>query len=297
MSNYKLYTDKEVEELYILYKTGTSMNKIATLINRKSAESVRTLFKRRGYDTNIKRQYPINETIFNTIDTELKAYYLGLIAADGCVHKSNDLSISLQQRDGYILKYLKNAIQPDKPLVIIPSKGNQQEQLKLSIRSSVICSDLIKLGFPPNKSQVGMSFPNLNKDLIRHFIRGFFDGDGTITGCLEKTKSKNTGDVINNGLSRKVKLVSTSKSFLEDVNINLFNLGLSNRNIIEDKSRVRKTPLYRLCYSSLEDIKKLENLFYDNSNYYLKRKQEKFKLYLLTPSEYREVISFIPANA
>lgn len=297
MSNYKIYTDEEVKDLYNLYLKGISMREIATLINRKSPESVRTLFKRRGYNTSIKRQYPINETIFNNIDTELKAYYLGLISADGCIHKTNDLSIALQQRDGYILKYLRDEIQPLKPLQIIPAKGNKQELLKLSIRSQLICSDLIKLGFPPNKSIIGMSFPNLEKGLVRHFIRGFFDGDGTITGCLQKAKSRNTGKIIDSGLSRKVKLVCTSKSFLENINTNLKYLGLSNRKVIKDSSKVRKTPLFRLCYSSLKDIKKLESLFYNNANYYLKRKKEKFKLYLLTPSEYREVISSIPANA
>lgn len=297
MSNYKTYTDKEVEELYTLYKEGTSMKKLAKQIGRKSEESIRTLFKRRGYDTSIQRRYPIDETFFNKIDNELKAYYLGFIAADGCIQKSNSLDIAIQARDGYILEPLKDAIQPKKPLQIIYGKGNRQDQLKLSIRSVKLCSQLTSLGFPPNKSIAGMSYPNLSQDLHRHFIRGFFDGDGTITGCLSKTISRAGVGLINDGLSRKVKMVSTSKKFLEEINANLISMGLSKRSVIQDKSRQRKTPLYRLCYSSISDISKLETLFYTDANYYLHRKRKKFQLYLLTPSEYREVISSVPANA
>lgn len=297
MSNYKLYTDKEVEELYTLYKEGTSMKILAKQIGRKSQESIRTLFKRRGYDTSIKRRYFIDETFFNQIDSEIKAYYLGFIAADGCIQKNKCLDISIQSRDGYILKPLRDAIQPKKPFLLIYGKGNTQDQLKLSIRSDNICKQLNLLGFPQNKSIKGMSYPNLREDLHRHFIRGFFDGDGTITGCTTKKTSRTGIGTISNGIKRLVRIVSTSNLFLEAVVYQLTLLGLSQRKVIQDKSRKRKTPIYRIDYSSLSDISKLQTLFYTDANYYLHRKKEKFQLYLLPPSEYREVISSIPANA
>jgi intein-encoded DNA endonuclease-like protein len=45
-----------------------------------------------------------------------------------------------------------------------------------------MCRDLIKLGCVNNKSLI-LKFPNddiIPKHLIRHFIRGYFDGDGCV---------------------------------------------------------------------------------------------------------------------
>ena len=56
-----------------------------------------------------------NENYFSEIDTPEKAYFLGMIITDGCVHE-NVLSMSLQESDEYILEFLKKELKSNKKI-------------------------------------------------------------------------------------------------------------------------------------------------------------------------------------
>lgn len=135
-----------------------------------------------------------NEEYFDVIDTERKAYYLGWIMADGNVSIYNgqySLKIHISYKDKDIvdafLLDIKSTNKASKKSNTLSTTGNQHESYYVSLTSVHMCKQLISLGVIPNKTGHEI-IPSMPKDLIPHFIRGFFDGDG-ITDCKYEKRS------------------------------------------------------------------------------------------------------------
>lgn len=125
----------------------------------------------------MKRVNSFNDHYFEKIDTEDKAYFLGLLFADGNVYlKRYRVQITLSNKDAYILNKFAECINYSGK--IYSDRGLYS---KLILPSEKMCKDLISLGCTPNKS-LSLKFPEkVPKELINHFIRGYFDGDGHIS--------------------------------------------------------------------------------------------------------------------
>ncbi len=164
---------------YTCTKLGNEYNVIYT--------SISSLLKSRNIIVNndrckLHRRYKFNETYFDKIDTEDKAYFLGLLYADGC-NITNGIKLSLQSNDIDILDKLNILIGSENTIKTTISKTtNKKNMSHLTIYSQSISLQLMKLGCIPNKS-LTLKFPTeeqVPSKLIRHFIRGYFDGDGNI---------------------------------------------------------------------------------------------------------------------
>jgi hypothetical protein len=118
-----------------------------------------------------------NIDIFQNIDTEEKAYWLGFLYADGCVHsQENKIELGLAEKDYEHLNKFRNFLQIKNKIAYRDST----KSYRLSFRSKKSKQDLIALGYIPCKSLL-LHFPNSQQVpdyLIKHFIRGYFDGDG-----------------------------------------------------------------------------------------------------------------------
>ena len=150
---------------------------------------------------NLGKSYSLNESFFEVIDTEEKAYWLGFITADGCInitdtsnrhktkvkyfksYKAYRLSILLSRTDkSHLYKFKKDIkytgiIEEGNTFV----KSKKYPNAKVRITSEKLCKDLMRNGIMPRKSSKE-NFPHfLTDDLLRHFIRGYFDGDGCFT--------------------------------------------------------------------------------------------------------------------
>jgi len=129
---------------------------------------------------NIKHIF--NENYFERIDTSDKAYFLGLLYADGCI-KSTKCAISLEEGDKHILEDFKRFIGYNIPLYFAKKyKDHWKNQYRLTIYRKKFCDNLINLGCFINKTHI-LKFPTedqVPKSLMNHFIRGYFDGDGCI---------------------------------------------------------------------------------------------------------------------
>jgi len=130
------------------------------------------------------RKYTLDQTFFDVIDTEEKAYILGLIATDGNV-SNNVVSIELQRSDKEILEKISIIVKSNKPIMdtIHFDKRNNKFHLgaKLSLVSTKMVSALAILGVVPNKSlTLSVNLSLLPSQLHRHFWRGAIDGDGAI---------------------------------------------------------------------------------------------------------------------
>lgn len=127
-----------------------------------------------------RRKYCLNERFFETIDSEDKAYCLGFITADGHVDQScNRVKIALNRKDLDILKKMSEALGSNSPIADIPSKN----QAAVSFNSVAMVKDLVEKGLSSNKSLTMTSevWSHVPEDLKRHFLRGYFDGDGCIS--------------------------------------------------------------------------------------------------------------------
>ena len=125
----------------------------------------------------MKRVNNFNDDYFEIIDTEDKSYFLGLLFADGNVYTArNRVQLTLVNDDAYILEAFAKFIEYTGKMYI-----DRQKYTKIILPSKKMCADLTKLGCTPNKS-LTLEFPTeVPDELMCHFIRGYFDGDGHIS--------------------------------------------------------------------------------------------------------------------
>lgn len=136
------------------------------------------------------RRYTIDESFFDSIDTQNKAYILGFLYSDGCnMLGKGTVSISLQQGDRDILERMRKELKSTRPLEFVEQSKRLstdeyafQDLWCLKFYSIHMCRALCALGVIPNKS-LQITFPSndiVPDNLMNHFIRGVFDGDGSI---------------------------------------------------------------------------------------------------------------------
>jgi len=134
----------------------------------------------------------LNESYFNVIDTEAKAYFIGLLISDGNVFKENNgsnrqasISITLDLNDDYILTAFKNELQTNTQI-----SNDGRGCGTIAVRSDKMAEDLIQYGIVPRKSFITFLPKNIQNDLMPHLIRGIFDGDGSIQAKLNPSTNK-----------------------------------------------------------------------------------------------------------
>ena len=138
------------------------------------------------YTKEFNKKYSLNIDYFKKIDSEIKAYYLGFGMADFGVDKEcYNFQFRLKKDDKYIIERLAKELNYTSDLHHY--KDNIREGYALTVCSKDMCKDLIYHGIVPNKSGKEVLPNTVPKKLIRHFIRGFSDGDGYIGGIKDKT--------------------------------------------------------------------------------------------------------------
>lgn len=249
-------------------------NKVETSQIAKSLNRTVKQINDKAYNMGLKRdlfRHEYDEGYFEVIDSEEKAYWLGFLYADGCISqifnnktgalKGQSVDIGLSIEDKNHLEKFSRRISNSKEVVTrkISLKGKTFESCRLQIYNKKICSDLIKLGCTPSKS-LTIEFPSENivpKELVHHFVRGYFDGDGCVSSNHDKRFY-----IIN--------FVGT-KNFLEKVSeYALENEGLSKTKI------TRKGEAYQISWGGFHNLEKWYNLLYKDATVYLERKKSKF---------------------
>lgn len=124
---------------------------------------------------------PVNHSYFSAIDLEAKAYWLGFLAADGCV-SGNTISLCLNANDAHQVEKFRDAIESGHKIATYPVGGkNGAGSFSTSIRvhSRQMASDLQRLGVVPRKSLVAIPWAG-PAEYMTHYWRGIIDGDGWI---------------------------------------------------------------------------------------------------------------------
>jgi intein/homing endonuclease len=224
-------------------------------------------------------KYPINENYFKKIDTERKAYFLGLLFADGGLDKAvTNISITLKDEDLHILEELRKDIQPTKPFY----KAKSGPYTELVFTNKYLYADLIKHGCIPNKTFL-LQFPKLKKDLVRHFIRGYFDGDGCLTGSYRSNYS-----VAARVKKWTVSFVSTLQ-FCESLQKRFKKLGVASR--IDCRWPERNNTTRTLTISGRVHINILLDWLYKDATIYLNRKHNKYLEFVADSKQAKELKS------
>jgi hypothetical protein len=187
--------------------------------------------------------------IFDVVDTEEKAYWLGFSFADGYISDKGQYELSLAAKDhSHLLKFGEFIGNKDK----VKLKDNR---CRCFISNKHLCDVLDSYGHTPRKS-LTLKFPDLSifksKDLVKHFIRGYIDGDGCI-GIYKNTA--------------KISILGTL-DFLNTINKILPNEG--NIRLPKDKNQ------YVLESYGPKACNNLKFLFKD-STIYLDRKYAKYQ--------------------
>jgi len=125
-----------------------------------------------------RKLYSVRETVFEQIDTEEKAYWLGFLLADGYVGDEHTgrgrIELWLSEKDKGHIEAFGEFLQSTYPI----RADAKRKACGISIASDKMHDDLIRWGCVPRKSLV-LRFPPLPFPLCVHFIRGYFDGDGS----------------------------------------------------------------------------------------------------------------------
>lgn len=129
------------------------------------------------------KKYQTNDNYLDTIDTEEKAYVLGLITADGYhSEKLNTFYINLIESDKNLLEKVNSLFNINRELrKVLPRKEQHKVQYQMIVTSKLLSKRLIELGIRSNKSHTCLFSDDVPEHLIHHYMRGIFDGDGCIS--------------------------------------------------------------------------------------------------------------------
>lgn len=262
-----IYFSKEEEDKIInSYLEGISRNKLAKEYKVSDDVILRILRKNnikiRGIkEANSKRKYDVNDSYFNTESPNM-AYIMGLWAADGNVSsKENRLDLELASLDLEILEKIKEEINSERPIKIYEC-SNGYTKNKLLFWSSEVKKRFKEYGIVPNKTYSKDFKPpyKLDKKYWIHYIRGFFDGDGSVKKAT----------------SLSFELNSTNEEFLIAIQKHMKEYYQIEMSITTTGMKDRKIPVYRLyCYG--DKAKKIYHLLYRENSLFLKRKKERFE--------------------
>lgn len=267
ITNNGAWTDEEIEYLKSNYQTKTYKELSKELHNRTKA-AIDLKINKLGLH---KSKYNYDHDFFEVIDSEEKAYWLGFFYADGCVSinketNSGECCIKLYKGDYRHLQKFNKSLNGNIPVLFETSictfNNKPQESCYIRCYSIKMANDLISHGCIPNKTFY-ISIPNIDKSLMNHFIRGFFDGDGCI--CTDSKQRKTLG----------INFCSASQEFLIGIRQLLYEKNI-NSYIVDEKNR----STFRLYVKGVQNVDNMWNYMFDNATIYLDRKYvKKQKLY------------------
>ena len=204
------------------------------------------------------RKYNLNEAFFDAW-SPVMAYVLGFWFADGYMRVEKSYRVLFTSNDQQILKAIRTALKSNHPI----RKTKRDRSLNISFHSKHLYKKLEELGGLRRKSRK-ITFPHVPHEYIRDFIRGYFDGDGSVF-FVEYTRTKDRRRT----RELRTNFTSGSRVFLEslmDVLRREINLPLKKLGSYNNRSSLK------LGYGTKDSDTLLHYIYYDNFPIGLKRK-------------------------
>jgi hypothetical protein len=237
-------------------------------------------------------KYTFDENYFEIIDNEDKAYDLGFSYADATISYDPNSNtyvyhLMLARKDKCHLAGMLTRIHSDFEINDFMKLNTfpNGEQKWVAVSAITVCSkkfvsDLVDKGCGPRKTQViRLPIGKIPEHLMRHFIRGYLDGDGC--WYLVYRDRKHDG---NSKLDGSVSLLS-NKEFCDDTKKWLIDHNIINKAVVAKK---RKAEIFYMRCTGLIQISKLFHFVYDDAAVFLDRKYNKVKDKVLRLDEANE---------
>ena len=288
-------SNQKIEDIVCMINSGHSLIEIAEKLHTdkntiKNISIENKLKITRGKIQRDLKNQNFVDNYFENIDTEEKAYFLGLIYSDGNVREHNGgyfLNLELKREDRYILEKLASELKCGNKIYDRNRKTNFGESCTSSFttcNSKKMFDDLSKFNIVPNKSHTTESFcDNIEElipfHLIKHFLRGLIDGDGTIS--KRYTTNQNAISIYQNEIQ-----------FCYDFN-RLLKIAIDDENLHENIIINKVSGVYNLRYRRINDVCKICNFLYKDATIYLKRKYNLAKLYFENNQENQQSDSLL----
>ena len=252
-----------------------AMNELGTLkaVGRKfgvASGTIKTYMLKHGLKVPVKVRYDCDHDFFSK-DSEESFYAAGFIAADGGVSDKGVLSIGLASKDRPQLEMIKRLLKAENPIgeyliknSKINPKWNDCKKVEMKITSSKMCTDLKRFNVVPRKSLI-LKFPEWMKShpLRHHFIRGYFDGDGSFYSSI-KNDGARTVEQIYFGLRGTDDFLSAVKD--------IFNKEIDLSDNSKKKQARLNSGIYSLEYGGNRVLEKIVDYLYKDSTIYMDRK-------------------------
>jgi hypothetical protein len=219
-----------------------------------------------------QQKIKINSNYFEKIDTANKAYFLGFIYADGNIYK-NHIKIDINKKDEHLLHMFLKELNSEHKVY------RYKDNVSINISNEKIKNDLNRLGVYSQKT-TNIKFPNLEQvpdELIRHFLRGYFDGDGSI-------------QMHNYGHPTWRFVVMAPDLFVNEIKNILISECQFACSILQDKRILVDMKTLYLSRSvrpaNISQLKKVYEYFYSDASLFLVRKKEIFENILEESKKY-----------
>lgn len=275
----KILTIEQINEAKELYKT-TPIYKLSKIYNCCQKVLTRNLLENgvilKSYAER-STKYTLDDNFFKSVKEweEKHSYFLGWLMSDGHHNvKHTRIQIRLQEKDKKILDILKNIIKYTGPLnflkresindFIKKSTKKWQSRWGLNITSKQITTDLLRLGIDNDKTN-NLEFPAyLKEELIPHYLRSFYEGDGTISYSMYKNNTQIKFAL--NVIATRPFILTLQKILKDKIEIEsqiLIDRKIKNGNIV-------------LRFAGKLNALKFFNYVYKDASFVLKRKFTKF---------------------
>lgn len=209
------------------YKEGKSLNEIAKK-HGVEMKIVHEYLLNEGIEmrsiTEATRQYPIDETYFDVLDTDEKAYHLGIVFGKGSLHKSvgsSFLQVSVHQKRKQLLDSLVNAIQPESKEIVI------KDNAVYRFLSIPLYQSLCQYGLSEHR------ITNIPKKRIKAFVKGYLSVKlyKSEKGEWRIRDKKSLLDFIAQWFS---KMISPSSIFIREETEGFYSLFIYQKEIIKE---------------------------------------------------------------
>lgn len=173
----ELYYDRKMSTIQIAKIYGVNPSTITSNMKKLGLP-----LRKIGESERPNAKYQVDSSYFLNIDTPEKAYVLGFILSDGHISKKNKLMFAVHEKDADIIYKIRRELNSTHPI-----KNIRGKYIGMIITSKLLCDSLRNLGLTNHKTfdfNAGRLFSSVVDVYKPDFIRGIFDGDGSI--CIYK---------------------------------------------------------------------------------------------------------------
>ena len=255
--------DAYCNKKYGLVKTGKLIGVNQRIVRKVLINNnihIRSLAEANRANSINVRKYGVNDDYFDNESSNM-AYILGFLAADGTVAKNgNRIKIGLSSVDRKFLELIKEELGAESNILDYETSNGYMVS-EFSFTSQKIKQKLAEYNIVPGKTET-FTFPiNLSKKYWIDFIRGYFDGDGSVGTAGPSAIRWQI-------CSHRPQVLETIVEFLFE------EYGIPK--VFVQKNKHGNSFLYTIQYSN-NSTRKIFQIIYTPNSLYLPRKFEKFK--------------------